>query len=234
MAVALDATGTLLSTTTAGSSINYTGITVGSGSNRGLVLVIGFDDNRITAPTAVWDSGGTNQSMTLLKLQAAASGTAGAVAVFGLANPIAGNKTLNVAWSTVVSQTSANAVSFTGVDQTGGVTSYPHAAGATGSTTTPTIAITSATGNMVVAGHSSAAAGTFTSTNNTNIFIDNALTNTSNAANRAAGAASVSMTATDTASGQWASAGTDILASGGAAAFIPYNPWPQAAPVLAQ
>lgn len=217
MAVALDATGTLLSTTTAGTSISYTGITVGSGSNRGLVAVVCFDVSTITSPTATWDNGGTNQSMTLLKLQATASGGFGAVAIFGLANPIAGNKTLRVAWTTS-SGTSAIAVSFTGVDQTGGVTSFPNAAGAQGSTASSSVTITSATGNAVVAGHSNN--NTVNSVNNTSLFIDHAQTHTDNAANRASGAASVAMTATLASSGTWAAAGTDVKAAAAAAAFV--------------
>lgn len=211
MAVALDVAGTELSTTTAGTSVNYTGITVGSGSNRGLVVTCQWDLRTVSSPTATWDNGGTNQSMTLLVGPIAATGN-GAVAVFGLANPTSGNKTLRVAW-TGSSQSSVEAVAYTGVDQTGGATSFPHATSATGSSTTPSVTVTSATGNAVVAVHSSNAAGSFTSTNNTQLFLDNGFTNTGAAGNRASGAATVAMTATNSASGNWASAGTDVLAA---------------------
>lgn len=213
MAVAPDVTGANLSTTSAGTSINYTGLTVGAGlSNGALVFGICFDDNRVTGISATWDNGGTNQAMTSVVTKATASGLNGLVALFALVNPTAGNKTLHVAW-TQSSQSSCAAASFTGVDQTGGTTSFAHQNSATGNTNTPTVAVTSATNNMVFAVHSSAAAGTFSAVNNTQIFRDNALTNTSNGMNRAAGAASVSMTATDTASGQWASAGFDLVAA---------------------
>lgn len=211
MAVALDVAGTELSTTTGGTSVSYTGITVGSGSNRGLVCVCQWDTRTVSSPTATWDNGGTNQSMTLLVGPIAITGN-GALAVFGLANPISGNKTLRVAWTTT-SQSAVCAVAFTGVDQTGGATSFPHATSATGSGTTSSVTITSATGNMVVAVHSNNASGSITAVNNTQVFIDNAFTSTAAASNRASGAASVAMTSTDSASGNWGAAGTDILAA---------------------
>lgn len=216
MAVALDATGTNQNTGgTPGTSFSYTGLTVGSGSQRGLVFVVGLDSNAVSGLSAHWDSAGTNQAMTLLASQALAGGTGvGYVAIFGLANPTSGAKTLSLTWTTSTQCTCA-AVSFTGVDQTGGTTSFPHAASNTGTTgTTASVTITSATNNMVVAMHASQFQA-MNSVNNTQIFLDGTLTG-NYGANRAAGAASVSMTATLAASDIWGSVGTDILAAGSA------------------
>jgi hypothetical protein len=219
MAVVLDATGTNVNT--GGSTpqtFSYSGITVGSGTNRGLVFVIGFDSNAVTGISATWDNGGTNQAMTLLATKAIAGGSGtGTMAILGLAAPTSGNKTLVCNWTTATQCTCA-AVSFTGVDQTGGTTSFPNAGSATGNSASASVTITSQTGNMVVAMHGSQVAA-INSVNNTQIFIDLSLSG-NYGANRAAGAATVAMTATLASTNLWSSVGTDILAFGAGASFI--------------
>jgi hypothetical protein len=147
VAVTVDAVGTE-KFTASGTSASYTGITVGSGSNRALIALINFGHtsgpNDPSSITATWDSGGTNQAMTQLALFT--PGSSGASGIWGLVAPTSGNKTLAVSWTTA-NESYIAGISFTGVDQTGGTTSFPNAA--TGSATSLTIP--SAVGDIGVA-----------------------------------------------------------------------------------
>lgn len=216
MAVALDATGTALIGGSSVSSINYSGITVGSGSNRVLIatLCLGVA-NTVSSPSATWDSGGSNQSMTLIG--SVTTGSAGSVAyaaLFGLRNPTAGTKTLAFSW-TGANFPSCEAISFTGVTQTSDAAAFAHfnsSPGAGGQA----INITSATNNMVVGLF--AATGSLTSINNTQIYLDTTSNGDDSAACRAAGAATVSISTVG--GGGSVICGVDIVAGGAAAAFI--------------
>jgi hypothetical protein len=158
--------------------------------------------------TLQWDSAGTNQAMALIPSASATNGLNSYVNCWGLVAPTSGNKNLACAWTTALDVV-VNATSYTGVDQTGGATSFPNGAGATGSSVTASVTVTSAVNNIVQAAHT--LGNTCSAVNNTQLYRDNAPTNISGAGNRAPGAASVAMTATLT-SAQWASAGTDIAA----------------------
>ena len=132
-------------------SLDYTGITVAAGANRALILTLSFGTGPTsvtpTSLTAVWDNGGTNQSMSYI-----IDGGAGFVLgrncfLFGLVAPTTGNKTLHIAWTNSC-EIFPCAIAFNGVNQTGGATSFAHSAFASGANT---VTITSATGNKVVA-----------------------------------------------------------------------------------
>jgi hypothetical protein len=203
MAVAVDATGTEQNSASA-TSLAYTGITVGSGSNRALIVTFGISNG--TAPTGVtatWDNGGTNQAMTSISSVANGGIT---TFVYGLRNPIAGNKTLQIAW-TNTNEISACAISFTGVDQVSDATAFPHNNSSTGSSTTASLTITSASGNIPVT--SMATAQLPSAPNQTQIYLNTAMVN-SYGAQRAAGSASVSFTWTITPTGNWCMAGCDV------------------------
>lgn len=210
-AVTFDANATADCTANAATAINCSTLTVGTGSNRALVCQIVWSGTN-SAITVTWDNGGTNQAMTAIT-NATATSTA-KVVLYGLVNPTSGAKQLRTTWTTS-RDVYVNCVSWTGVDQTGGTTSFPHGVGATGpgSSTIATVTVTSAVGNAVVAAHTTSEATSFASVNNTQTFIDNAAANMDGAGNRAAGASSVVMTASF-ASGNhtFASAGTDIQA----------------------
>lgn len=141
MAVTLDAAGSMQSNgTTTTTSFNYSGITVGSGPNRALFAFVyhGAGANP-SAITATWDSGGTNQAMTLIG-QAPATGAR--IRMYALLNPTPGNKTLAVAWTTV-DTIAVCAVSFYGVLQTSIARAFVHtpATATYASTTTPTLTL---------------------------------------------------------------------------------------------
>lgn len=157
MTVTVNATGTK---SYQASGVNYTGITVAAGSNRALVLALCFDiGSNPSAVAATWDSGGSNQAMTLIASRNATNNGKSSY-LFGLVAPATGNLNLLISW-TGGANVFAAAMAFNGVDQTGGVTSFPHST----SGTTATLTVTSATGNKVMACEASTVAqGTSTGT----------------------------------------------------------------------
>lgn len=215
MAVAFDAKATAeLAQTTGASPADLTTLTVGAGSNRALLACILATDPAIAISSVVWDPGGAAQALTLVT--GAVNTTSRYVGWYGLVNPTSGNKTLRVTFTGGASNFVVDALSFTGVDQSGGATSFPNGAAsfATGAANS-TIDITSATGDMVVAAHQNGTQA-FTTLTGTSIFTNNTLNQINVAAHRDAGAATVTMTAS------WATgtdnvykAGTSIKAAGG-------------------
>lgn len=120
--VAIDAVGT--QNTGVATNVGFTGLTVGSGSNRALMLAVGWisDPGAITAKN--WDSLGTPQALTeLVSIQA--SGAATWVAkVYGLRAPTSGNKTLQLTWTNSI-EYALNAMSFINVEQSSDGAAFP-------------------------------------------------------------------------------------------------------------
>lgn len=198
-------------------------LTVGGGANRALVVQITFSAKTITGLGCVWDSGGTNQSMTAIPgASGASAGTAGFVNFFGLVAPTSGAKTLKCTWDATASDYTVIGLDYTGVNQTGGATSFPNGACATGNSTTASLALTSALNNQTVAG--AGANNTISSVSTqTSLYIDNVPTNVSGSASRetaAGGAASVTHTWA-VVSTQWVVCGTDIQAAAGGGGCTP-------------
>lgn len=213
MAVAVDANATADSTANGVTSINHANLTIGAGSDRALVVGINWSGTN-SAVTLNWDSAGTPQALALIPSATATNGTVALANCWGLVAPTSGNKNLACAWTTA-RDVVVNGTSWIGVDQTGGSTSFPGGAGATGTGTTASVTVASATGDAIQASHT--LLNTCSAVNNTQLYRDNVPTNIGGAGNRVAGAASVAMTATLTSAG-WASCGTSIKASAGGAA----------------
>lgn len=207
MAVTFDANASASVTANATTAITSSNLTISAGSNLAVVVQIAWSGT-VTAPAITWDNLGTPQTVTAIT--GATSTSTPRVDLWGLVNPTSGAKQLRAAWTTsrdvVMNQTS-----WTGVNQTGGATSFPHGTGATGTSATITSTVTSAVGNATMACHASAL-NAITAVNNTSSFINNTPANMSTAGNRAAGAASVTLTAS-VPSTTWTSAGTDIAAA---------------------
>jgi len=169
--VVFDAQSTADSSAAAVSAINHSNITVGPSANRALVVQLVWSNKAITNESVTYDSGGSNQSCTLIK-EANTLGTVGRAALYGLVAPTSGKLTLNATW-TGLSDVYIAAASFSGVNQTGGATTFPHSAtGTTLGGSSVSVAITSAAGNAVVAVCASDV--DVSSVNNTQIFLDNA------------------------------------------------------------
>ncbi len=158
MSATLNATGTK-QYHAAATSFDYTGMTVASGSNSALVVVICFG-SVVSAVSATWDNGGTNQAMTQVILST--DGSAHSAAIFGLVAPTAGNKTLHIAW-TGSSEIFVDAVAYDSVDQTGSTTTFYGSVKSV--SVVATVTVSSTTGDFVVACQCSGAGqGTATGT----------------------------------------------------------------------
>ncbi len=219
MAVAVDAVSS--AATQSGASVTtftHTNLTVGASlSNGALIFGVAFE-TAVTSPTAHWDSTGTNQLMTLLGTVNVVGGANETIALFGLRNPTSGNKTFSTSWTTATGCT-VFGISFTGVDQTSDAAAFKNVNSAHATSTAPSVTITSATGDIVVAwfAHDNGSAD-FSSLNNTTLYNGSGVND--GAANRAAGAASVAMSAVLTVSDFWAAIGVDVAAAGAGAAFM--------------
>ena len=154
MAVALDAKLGFGSSHNALTTFTDTAFTVGSGSNRVLVVALSVEvssGSPPTTPTANWDSTGTNQSMSLIHTQSDSNDPNISSYLFGLVAPTSGNKTLSIAALTSTSDSLIAYISFTGADQTGGTTTFKNATGSIASATSITETPTANSGDAVVA-----------------------------------------------------------------------------------
>jgi hypothetical protein len=215
MAVAFDAQGTTFTDGSISPISAATIMTVGSGTNRALVVQIVTNLSTISGVTVTWDFGGTGQVCTLIGAANSSNSTARAL-LYGLVAPTPGLKQLRVSW-TGTANVVVDAVAYTGVDPTGGTTSFAHFNSAVGTSASASVTVTSATGNAVVAcGGNSDFGGTNTG-NNTVVFTDNNIASGGHASgwgNRAAGAATVAMTTTvSSATDPWVQIGCDIVAA---------------------
>lgn len=223
MAVTFDANATTDTTNNAvpgGTGVSATNLTVGSGSNRVLLVHVVFSNQAVTSVVLNWDNAGTPQALTLIK-SANCIGATGRADLYGLVNPTAGAKTLKLTWNAVNSDVCMNGVSWTGADQTGGVTSFPHSTSANGNSGTASLVVTSATNNatmVTVDGQGNLSAPTQTQT-----FLDSTPASMSGGGSRAAGAATVTHQFTVTAANDWVCVGCDIAIAGAAAAFVPHT-----------
>lgn len=218
--VTFDAAGTGKETTNA-TSATFTTLTVGTGSNRALVAQLAFlGRSKTTAPTNItvtWDSGGTNQAMTLITNLSDSTTSSHHVYLYGLVNPTSGNKTLSVSW-TGTYDLDEQAVSWTGVDQTGGATSFPNATSNSGTSNSASVVITSATGDAVMDVIATGYSFALNSVSATQTFKIAGAGSIESGGSRAAGASTVTQTGSIAGSDKWIVVGTDIKAASAATA----------------
>lgn len=228
MAVALDTAGTKLVSAGGVTTAIYTGVNVGSGANRALIALCNLSASSPSpAPvSAHWDSAGTNQAMTLLTTidGSVVSSPWAYVAIFELLAPTPGNGlNLKVDWNAgAAMQLKMVAMSFTGVNQSGGVSSFTTTTNS-GTSATDTITQSSATGNYVAAAHSAASnAPNINSIDPTSLFTDST-GSVSSGADYATGATNVTLTATYSSSVPWVAAAVNVIAAGAAAGGLRFN-----------
>jgi hypothetical protein len=191
-------------------TVSNTNLTIGVNSNKALVASLVVSLKTISAESCTWDVGGSNQAMSLIGVQNS-TGANGRVELWGLVNPVSGNKTLTCSWTTLSPDAFLDAVSWFGVDQTGGVTTFPHSAGNTGTSTAISLTITSAPGNAAM--DALASLTSISAPTKTQVYLNNASGSIVGAASsRAPGAASVVFGWTNTIIASWADVGTDIKA----------------------
>lgn len=196
-----------------------TNMTVGSGANRALLCLVAWE-GVFTGPgtiTVNWDSTGTNQAMTLIGSGNTTTNTC-SVQFYGLIAPTSGNKTLRVAWTAGTSGHNSWCSDFTGVNQTSVAAAFTLATNATGTSTTPSITITSNANDLTVdGGNNSTIAAPAGSPSKTLIFSVLATGQKNPWSSRSAGAASNVHSWTIT-SAAWVEIGVDIVAAAAAAA----------------
>jgi hypothetical protein len=149
-----------------GTSITNINQTVGAGLTNGILtvfLVVGSNSTPPTGMTAVWDNGGTNQSMTAVPGSPAINGNE-SIFAFSLLNPTSGNKNLTLTWTGSIGGALTQACSFQGAS---GVANFNSANGGV----PQTVAITAGSNDMAFAAFSSTA--NFTSTAPTQVNFDN-------------------------------------------------------------
>jgi hypothetical protein len=209
MSVALDANATAPADGNALTTIDLATLTVGSGSNRALIVQLCFSA-AVTITAVNWDALGSPQACGLISSQAASDGTN--CMLYGLVAPTSGNLTLRISW-TGSADVIVNATAWTGVDQTGGGTSFVAATPATGSATPLTLTVSSATGNATMAvGVDNDS--THTASSQTETFNDTAPNNVIGAGSQAAGSASNVHSWTQGTNKAWAMVGVNIVAAG--------------------
>lgn len=181
--------------------------TVGTGSNRALVAQCKWTGLPGT-PTAVWDSGGTNQSMAIIT-QKATSTNAQTTIVFGVVAPTSGTHTLLVSW-TGSQELIMNAFAVVGADQTGGSTTFANATTTNGTSAAPAISITASQGSMAVGDVVCCSAQSLNTITQTNTFLVDGVGLVAGAGARANGGASVTFTGALAGSDVWAMTAFEI------------------------
>lgn len=149
MAITLNGTLGTAANIASATSGTYTGITIASGSNSALVLTISFDQT-ISGLTATWDSGGTNQAMTVVNSQKENTWTRW-IYILALLAPTTGNLTLSLSWTTAANAR-LNCVAFDGVLQTSIAAAFTNAANDNNTTANPSMAVTTSSGDATVVG----------------------------------------------------------------------------------
>lgn len=150
--------------------------------------------------------------------------------LYGLASPASGAKTFAGSWTNSYSGY-ANVMSWKGTDTTTPFKNGTNLANAASSGTTASITVTSPANDFAVG--CLTAFPTINSANQTSWWLSNAGSQADGAANYTAGAGSTSLTCTLQISGNFGYAACDVQVPI-AAGQVPYNPWPQWAPLLAQ
>lgn len=181
--------------------------TVGTGTNRALVAQCKWTGLPGT-PTAVWDSGGTNQSMAIIT-QKATSTNAQTTVVFGLVAPTSGTKTLLVSW-TGSQELIMQAFAVVGANQTGGATTFANATTTNGTSAAPAISITASQGSMAVGDVVCCSANSLNTITQTNTFLVDGVGLLAGAGARADGGTSVTFTGALAGSDVWAMTAFEI------------------------
>jgi len=216
--VAVDAIGTAVGVSGIGTSVTFNNITVGTGPNRALVVPLSFSSNASGTPvngiSCVWDSGGTNQSMTQVANATATNIISGSEfflsAIFGLVAPTSGNKTLTCSW-TNPAIVYVDAISFNNVLQTGGAITFRKGTTDTGSSLGFSFSVPSSSGDFVVAASSHALDNVITSPTTLYVGDTGAFGNAAAVFTPGAPSVGVSFSGTSTSLGSgWAASGVDV------------------------
>lgn len=186
-----------------------TKLTIGTKSNRALVVTVAWSS---TAPTGVSITWG-GQALTNITAANSVNGTAGNTAIYVLLNPASGTQTLAGSW-TGARDFYVFGQAFTGVDQTGIATSFINGSHPIGTSAVAQVNTLTAVGNMAVSAFS--VAGTINSvTSGTPAFIDNTQTAKAAATRFAGSGLSGQFTSLSNANVAWCASRVDVVADAG-------------------
>lgn len=180
MAVAFDNVGTPTATATVSGTtgLSDTSLTVSNSGNMCVMYLVSFFQQFAlpSGTTAVWDSGGANQTMTLIKDAGNSNGNGCYVAVFGVIAPTTGSGlTFKISGWTGSLGVSIIGASFSGVNQTGGVTTWNHTSartnGATSSGVSSNACTTTSIDAVIGGGSSQTANNSYTSIDGTSLGV---------------------------------------------------------------
>jgi Tfp pilus assembly protein PilV len=201
--VTFDAASSAMSSPT--NALTWTHTPVGTPS----LVVVGvmLADTGATVSTVTY--GGT--ALTLIR--STVNGSLAKTWLYRLASPPAGAQTVIVILS-AADRKVAGAITVTGSDTATPISNH---AGAIGTSTTPSVTVTSAAGELVVDTATSFEGGTWTAGAGQTEWWDRQQNPVSGAGSTEAGAASVTMSWTNTLNNEWAISAASIKAAGGAA-----------------
>lgn len=216
--LALDATGTESFVNTSPTSVNYTGFTMGTVSNGALIITLVMSTLTDAGVAMTWDS----VSMAKI-ISKNTTGANGVVQLWGLVAPHAGNKTLAITGITAGTvDIYIDGISFSGVDQTGGATTFYGAVSANGTTsgadTLNPGSITTASGDATVDAGILTVGGSISAhgASQTVLFDDGSGSVSEGFASFNVGTAAPSFSWTTNAAGSvWANAATSVKAAAG-------------------
>jgi hypothetical protein len=222
MAVAINDNANNSNAQNGGTAVNtYNLAVITAASNLAIVALVCWDNSLggggVTVSSVVWDPPGANQALTAIPNTTVSNGVTSAQLWGRVGTITAGTKNLVMTLS-AISNSYLSFITYSGVDQTGGATSFPHGTSATGSTNAPSISIMSATGNFVVAAECDGD-GSNTSRTDTSVFANNSGSSNNAFGNTKAGAGlSVTLSGVNATAANWSYAGCDVLAAGAAVA----------------
>lgn len=211
-ALALDATGTESFVGTSPTSVNYNGFTMGAVSNGAFVVILILGSLSDNSVAMTWN---VNQSPAQIIKKDSPSST-GSVQLWGLVNPTAGNKTLAITGiNAATADIYIDIISFSGVDQTGGATTFYGAVSNNGTGTAMSAgSATTSSGDATVGAAILLVGGSITARSLTSLFEDGSGSISEGAAQHNEGSASPAVTWTNNgASSPWAAAATSVKAA---------------------
>jgi len=211
LTVSIDAAASAAATTAGAVTLTNSNLTVGAGATA-LLAWLAFDAINFfpTGVTVKWDNAGTPQTMTQVG-ETSSGNTNVNVYLFGLLNPTAGNKNLTATWTSSV-PAALSAVSFNGSLNATIAATFLHLATNSGTSGTPSLSVTSATGNYIgTLGASTAAMTSWTATGSAELFTFTDASSENFRGAYAPGASTLAWTAGAT-STEWCAVGIDVAA----------------------
>lgn len=182
-----------------------------SGTNTMLVVLVASGGSSANTGTisVTWNSTSVPAVTGTLIFDGGATAT---TQIFCLANPATGAKNLTVSWTgTGPGNIDYVGYEFSGADQT---TPCQHGTSGASTTATASLPVTSATGNTVIAIYGTTGTN-FSTFTGASLFTNTAGNFINDCANTTPGAATTTISYTQTATSNWAQSAVDIVASGG-------------------